>query len=1514
MFVKGHNLIGESGYRPLGGDVRGASPYSTGGGGTVLEHRYGAVLLTHLLTADPITELGDDVTPREISFQASAFSAVDDLVVSGYTADGTERRVSIGVRRDPSFVPSDKSTVDLIGSYLQAIDNYPLEVNAGEWRLALTVASPNTHVQQIRELASIARDVIDEARFRAAVARPGRTTQSVRERLTQFDKVVAAAATSVSIDTTDILSSELTWRLLSALRVRELRLEGVDETDRTLAVGRLRQITAAGTADAADKLFGRLSELVGRYAPAAATKNEFSLRRDLNGISLISPRGAAGTGAGEQAAITGSNASDIKVSAGPAVRSDYFSQVHRIAPEQLLDREQELAYLADFCTAPDSESYLWLRAEAWAGKSALLSSFVLLPPPGVRVVSFFVTARLAGQGDRVAFADVILEQVLELIGEPMPMLLTDATRDAHLLGSLARAARICQHRGERLVLVVDGLDEDQGATTGSDAHSIAAMLPAHPPTGMRVIVAGRPNPPVPADVPDDHPLRRAEIIRPLAPSPHAEVVRQDAERELKRLLHGTTAEQDLLGLLTAAGGGLSGTDLAELTGLSTWGIEDYLGTVSGRTFASRTGNWRPSSIVYVLGHEELQQQATRFLGSSRLQSYRDRLHAWAKGYRDRNWPTETPEYLLRGYYKLLHSMGDDARMLMCATDPKRHDRMLDIIGGDTAALAEITSTQEAIASQAVPDVLAMSRLAVHRARLAERNDNIPANLPGVLVQLGLPSRAEALARSITDPSRQVQALAAVAREVAGGGDLRRAAILSNQAEGTVPSINDPYRQAHALAAVARGVAVAGDLRRAGILAGRAEALARSLTDPRRAQALVAVARATASSGDARRAKSIALSISTWSERVQALVGVATEAANGGDWRAGRGIALSISNRSGRAQALAAVAQAVSAAGDRRRSLEIIKEAESVAHSIRNAGRQAWILVAIARAIASVGNRRKAVAILGSAERLASSATSSRDREKALISIARVTAIAGDPDRAEMLTRNIANPYRQARALAAVASGLATGGSQHRAEVIAREAEAIARSIAAPSYEAKALATLSQALTAAGDIERAEAVARSISDISQRERALTVVAQAMATTEDFDQAERIATSIADPSQRAKALLLIVEAAVTSGDFERAERIAYSIDDASRRARALTVLSHVGTNAKDAGQEQMTVGSIANTFSQPEAITRSVEKYLGSGDLDRAEATARLISQPYLQAKALTSVAQAAVAAGDSGQAEKTITCIANLQLRAKALASLSDTIATEGDLVRARKLVNQAILVANSISSPHQRDRTAVVIAEQLARAGDLDRGEKLARSIANLSLRAKALSAIALAVAKIGKIDRAEELALSIPDSSRQAKALSAIVQVGVSFDDLHKAEMIARSITEPISQAQALSAITRAFADLGQMKRAETIARSISDFSQQAQTLTALAADLAPSEAKRLLAYALMVGHWQICLAGLVRIEPRVVGVIAEEFLHATGQADLPIVWEQAAPGAAQPGDDRMEPPGSRPGHEPSW
>ena len=226
-----------------------------------------------------------------------------------------------------------------------------------------------------------------------------------------------------------------------------------------------------------------------------------------------------------------------------------------------------------------------------------------------------------------------------LLGQSLPLVLTEATREAYLLGLLSQAASQCKEAGGRLVLVVDGLDEDHGVTTGPDAHSIAGLLPPDPPAGMRVIVAARPNPPVPDDVPDWHPLRDPAIIRPLAASPHARDMRRLGRQELQRLLRGSQAEQDVLGLLVAARGGLSARDLSELADIPLWEVEEILHTAAGRTLQGRPSllSAQGHPQVYLLGHEQLQVAATDYLGG-RLGGYFRWLHAWAAGWRARRWP------------------------------------------------------------------------------------------------------------------------------------------------------------------------------------------------------------------------------------------------------------------------------------------------------------------------------------------------------------------------------------------------------------------------------------------------------------------------------------------------------------------------------------------------------------------------------------------------------------------------------------------------------------------------------------------------------------------------------------------------------------------------------------------------------------------------------------------------------------------------------------------------------------
>ena len=395
---------------------------------------------------------------------------------------------------------------------------------------------------------------------------------------------------------------------------------------------------------------------------------------------------------------------------GSSRRLAYLEQVRRIAPPDppgLVAREEELAELARFCVEPDGGPYVWWQAGAWAGKSALLSTFVLRPPPEmaerVRIVSFFITARLAAQDTREAFIQVLLEQLAELLGQSLPAVLPEATREAFLLDLLSQAAEACAEAGGRLVLVVDGLDEDRGATTGPDAHSIAGLLPADPPHGMRVIVAGRPNPPIPDDVPDWHPLRDPADYPPAGRIPvragheaaeqagaPAAAARQpggagrarSAGRRPRRPVRprpGRTDRHPAVG---------DGGDPAHHRRADLHSPGQPVGTETGPE-------------IYLLGHEELQAAAVAYLGGSarRLPRSAACLGGWlprpglAAG--DPGIPAGAA---ISGSWTTC----DLPRMIECAGDLARHDRMLDLTGGDAAALAEARTALDRIATQEPP--------------------------------------------------------------------------------------------------------------------------------------------------------------------------------------------------------------------------------------------------------------------------------------------------------------------------------------------------------------------------------------------------------------------------------------------------------------------------------------------------------------------------------------------------------------------------------------------------------------------------------------------------------------------------------------------------------------------------------------------------------------------------------------------------------------------------------------------
>jgi hypothetical protein len=486
------------------------------------------------------------------------------------------------------------------------------------------------------------------------------------------------------------------------------------------------------------------------------------------------------------------------------LKSAYLEVVRRIAPVQLMDRDDELAELAAFCSSPDtSSSYLILTAPPWAGKSALLASFVLDPPPGLRVVAFFGTARFAGQNGRTAFLDVMIEQLAGLLNEQPPALLTETTRETYWLEMLFRAAVSCRASGQRLVLVVDGLDEDGGIATGADSHSIAALVPAQPPAGMRVIVAVRPYPAVPSDVPSHHPLRGSDVRR-LWLSSYPRVVQSRIQQDLRRVFDDRPETIEMIGLIVAARGGLSGPDIAELTGMQRPAVENSL-EVAGGLLLARKSRLYPDTMMYLLSHEELQNHAAEMLGPQ-LHDFQMRLEAWVMRYRSLNWPPDTPEYPLIGYFGLLASSGSASQMLELVLDPHRQDRLHILTGNDEALLAEIiTLTETPI------DPHHQKRVAALLAVIEQRSPSVLAALPRAWAALGDMPRAELLAHAIVNPNGRAKALADLARVHDRAGNLDMATMLYDQALSIHRETGDRHGAGVLLADLARVHDRAGNL-------------------------------------------------------------------------------------------------------------------------------------------------------------------------------------------------------------------------------------------------------------------------------------------------------------------------------------------------------------------------------------------------------------------------------------------------------------------------------------------------------------------------------------------------------------------------------------------------------------------------------------------------------------------------------------------------------------------------------
>lgn len=258
--------------RPVGSRAS-ASPESTGGSGTVAEHRLGGAVLAALLLGEPLPGLGGVLVPTDVTFQAA--SAVDDLVV---VAEGAGSVVTwhVAGRMRPRIGPGAADTVKLFADFLTVVGQDVHAVEKGDVLLGLATLPTHGPARELAELCKAARGT--ENRFRQLIE--GRNRR-LRERLGLVDALVRAAAGRAGWSDDELASRDWTWLLLSALRVVLVGWE--DGSDGASQLTASLTAVTGGDLGRAQALRHLLNGDAADYASAGTTVTPVSLRRTLVG-------------------------------------------------------------------------------------------------------------------------------------------------------------------------------------------------------------------------------------------------------------------------------------------------------------------------------------------------------------------------------------------------------------------------------------------------------------------------------------------------------------------------------------------------------------------------------------------------------------------------------------------------------------------------------------------------------------------------------------------------------------------------------------------------------------------------------------------------------------------------------------------------------------------------------------------------------------------------------------------------------------------------------------------------------------------------------------------------------------------------------------------------------------------------------------------------------------------------------------------------------------------------------
>ncbi len=1243
----------------------------------------------------------------------------------------------------------------------------------------------------------------------------------------------------------------------------------------------------------------------------------------------IDLRGGQGVAVGDYNTV---NFTQILRGPGRVAGSAYLEHVRDIAPDILRDRDDELAALTRACSTPDL--YDWWRADPWVGKSALMATFVLNPPPGVDIVSFFVTERFAGQADSGVFTETLLEQLAWMTGEDLPASPILEVRAAHRAQLIRLAAERSYAQGRRLVLVVDGLDEDTSRRVGLNLPSITSLLPARPSPGLKVLVASRPSPEIPDDVPDDHAIRHCRIHN-LTPSPYALDIARLAKEEIRCLLEDPR-QREILGLI-AVSGGLTIPDLQALMHTSPFEIAQHLDGPMGRTVHRRNLDAADDGISpYVMAHDTLRVQTVSTLGEAILGEYRDRIHQWADGYRAQGWPQDTPAFLIEGYAEMLQRTPSPAQLASLSVDRARHDLIRARTGSDVIGLHEVSISQSLLLSQNRPDLGAMLRLAAHRDYLNARNARIPPDLPVAWVRLGDSDRALGLASMIENDDLHTRAMTALSLAF---DDVDEA----DNAIQSARAIRQPSERVSALVDLAERVFSRPDGDRNVRLAEEAMNLAVLLPDPDdQASALTNLVYAVLQAGEFDQALRCAQAIASPPKRASARLKVA-EALIPHD--AARALTLVGETQAAcdlfedpedRARTLSEVASTLRRAGQRDEAQRAANQAADTALHVRLGPDREMILDRVARELAALGDYRQALAVSDQA----SGPLFRADRRRRDVLRASMESLCqeGRPSEAVALVGELTDHGKRLDADLVLAGFLKTAGRDDLAVEAIRDAEDRLAHIEQVGDRLPAVTALIQAAVQTHlDIEAEpylhqflEAVAQ-VQAPASRNAQLRRVGAILLQAGELEWARRVFGNLdSKAEEELDSLLELLPRLLQAGSIGEAAlamtQCLALADKCPTPAAAAEARIRILATAGDRCDPSLTAAMVSNIQSlvlhvrdleaRARLLTSAIvplARLLPQADVLRmvrdVEATADGIPQQDPRASVLAGLANTLLDAEMNGRArqaamsaEAAAQVDPSADIRIGDLEDLVDTLCRMGDTQRAQ-------VVAEQLPEPQARQRLLSKVTARHAAVNPADE-ELGARRNQDPYLQSVGLLDAAQAYVRGDRPRDAQRLCADVERQSRNVKTpyyrLGLWINLADVFLSLSDTDNAQRLIDEVVtrlpevsrapSRALVMATLTGLLARMGRQAdagewshRSEELSLSLTRPSTQAHALCGLAISVAPFDpgrGRRLLAQSLAVGPWPTPLAGLADLDPDALREVVDsgfQFvppLHTSGEA----------------------------------